>query len=129
MTVARLAIACLLLTMAGCGSTPPATPVKATTPTTTTPVNDCGGAVPALAERLSGRRDVTNVEVIGQCTLARISTTLTKSTDGSAVAKELCEAAGHVAYATPGVSSVSVKSTTGEELAVGIKGAPCLMSP
>jgi hypothetical protein len=126
MTAARLAFVCLLgLSVAGCGggTTQSGAPPTETVATSSAPANECNGAALPLQERFSGRREVTKVDVTGQCTRAAISTTLSR-TEADA-ARELCDIAGPVAYAAANVTSVSVRSANGEELAVGTKGASC----
>jgi hypothetical protein len=152
---AALLAAGLLALAAGCGSddTPSAAP--SATPTATTPAatasgsgsatgsaagsatagpgtgtgtDECGGAAAAVQAAVGTMTGVTGVTVIGQCTTVSVATTLSPGAAGAAAAKQVCEKAGPPAYQA-GVGSVSVVTADNTELAVGIKGAPCLSEP
>lgn len=83
----------------------------------------CGADVVDAVEQVVASDAVTSVEVIGSCTMVKITTSL--AADADAEAKEICEAAAKVAY-NGDIMSVSVDDATGSELSVGIQGAPCL---
>jgi hypothetical protein len=125
-----LALTALLLGAAmalpGCSATEPA-PSGATAGTeaaTATPSEPagCGDVADVVKEHL-GSPDVASVGVNGQCTNVDILTTL--ADDDTAGGRRLCESAGEVAY-TGDINSVTVKSTAGAELSVGIPGMKCL---
>ena len=80
----------------------------------------------AFVEAMSGA--VTGVTVVGQCTSAVVATSLSAGSDGSAAATAICEQAAPIAYAAQDVNTITVKASTGAELAVGIKGASCVAS-
>lgn len=71
---------------------------------------------------------VTGVQVIGGCTQVSLKTSLERGADGAAAATGICEIAAAAAY-EKGVGAVSVESADGKELAIGIKGSPCIGQP
>ncbi|MGW4942379.1 hypothetical protein ACWEOZ_12430 [Actinoplanes sp. NPDC004185] len=123
------ALATLILTgvavLSGCGGAAEQAADQAPPPAqaTTSPAEeDCGDVAATVRKHLSSS-DVSDVIVEGQCTTVVIATEL--DDEDTATGKELCEAAGKVAY-TGDINSVNVVSKAGTELSTGIPGASCL---
>jgi hypothetical protein len=112
--------------LSGCGDTaePPAGTAPAPAAAATTPPAEegCGDVATTVKDHLNSS-DVSDVSVQGQCTTVMIATEL--DDEDTATGKELCEAAGKVAY-TGDINSVNVVSKSGTELSTGIPGATCL---
>lgn len=89
---------------------------------------DCGAAEMEVRAGLASSGYVTDVRVMGQCTMVSVSTSLAADTDGAMAAKGLCEIAAVQAY-SKGIGSVSIDAKDGTELAIGIKDAPCIAQP
>jgi hypothetical protein len=90
-----------------------------------TAADDCGGKGMTVTQHLA-RAEVTNVEVIGQCTTVSIETTLADS--DSSAAKQICDSAAELVY-TGDTNSIRVESNSGKEIAMGIASAKCLATP
>ena len=82
----------------------------------------CGDAATRIKEFVAGG-EIRTVTVNGQCTNVTIDTGL--ADDDTAGGKQICEAAGKVAY-TGDINAVTVRSESGTELSTGIDGARCL---
>lgn len=151
--LAAILVSCGTFVLAGCGSDSPAasnaTAAPSTSPAITTVIatdaasttlaagatttsgaptgpRDCGGnVVNKVAENETGH-DVTKLEIIGGCSMLNISTSL--ADDGVAAALDICDRAAEVGYSS-GVSSISVVSSSNRELAIGVKGSPCIGEP
>ncbi|HTF08358.1 MAG TPA: hypothetical protein VK659_09335 [Asanoa sp.] len=128
------AAALLAFTLAACGSDEPttSTPGGSGGPAATAPAGDDAATAPAGGDCGSAADDIKSViastavdkiDIVGQCTLVRIATTLGEG--DKAPAKEICEAAAKVAY-TGDINSIRVSSAAGTELSQGISGAPCI---
>jgi hypothetical protein len=117
------------------GATPPAVsapPAGATAdssaaaPSSPGAAGDCGGdAASAITAALTSTAGGT-VTIIGGCHQATIATTLGDADVSKAL--DICDAAAAVGY-TGGVSSISVTSASGKELAIGLSTAPCIGEP
>ena len=90
--------------------------------------SDCDAAELEVKAATSAGGYVTGVKVIGGCTQVSVSTSLKSGPDGAAAATGICEVAASAAYAK-GVGAVSVESADGKELAIGVKGSPCIGQP
>ncbi len=131
------------MSIAGCGPNPSTVPVASSTPTvapsaatastgaatasTGTGAGSCGEATAALVKQhLASRTDIVSVTTEGGCHDATIVTSLgpTDSTAGLAI----CDSAAEVAY-TGDISSITVLAASTKELAIGIKGQPCIGEP
>jgi hypothetical protein len=88
----------------------------------------CDQALPAISAATKAGSYVTAVKIIGGCTTASISTSLKKDPGGVAAAMGICEIAANEAHAH-GVGAVTVESVDGKELAIGVKGSPCIGEP
>ena len=119
------ALAALILggvtVLSGCGGAADKAPVPAQA-TTAPAEEDCGDVAATVRKHLSSS-EVSDVIVEGQCTTVVIATEL--DDEDTATGKELCEAAGKVAYVGD-INSVNVVSKAGTELSTGIPGASCL---
>jgi ABC-type glycerol-3-phosphate transport system substrate-binding protein len=141
---ARGALTCIVcaLALAGCGGSSGSTAEKAAATTTSTApspsptalpasagtTDDCGpgtGVVEAVTAALSTYPGVT-IETSGGCGSLDISTALTKSDVPTAV--KICDAASTIAYAGS-VKNVTVTGAADVELAISIKGQPCVGEP
>lgn len=147
---AAILFSCGTLVLAGCGSdsqfpstaqtaappitaapsvstsaAPQATVAAAATTTSGAPTGprDCGGNVVNKVAENETSHDVTKLEIIGGCSLLNISTSL--ADDAVAAALDICDRAAEVGYSS-GVSSISVVSKSNRELAIGVKGSPCI---
>jgi hypothetical protein len=110
----------------GTTSTPPTTTATTAAATNTAAAGDpCAGAVDAIKAKVN-RPDVTSVDATGACTLVILHSTLTDSDIGTAVT--ICDAAATVGYVGD-TNSVKVTGASSKELAVGVKGAPCIGEP
>jgi hypothetical protein len=135
----------VLVATAGCGGSATSSPAPATGPAATSPaaapatdvpssgapsadagVGGCPGALATTIKDHVGSSAVSAIQIIGGCTMASIETSLAR-TDAKA-GLDICDKAAEVAY-TDDVNSISVESGDGKELAVGIKGAPCIGEP
>ena len=103
-----------------------ATPAQSTTDTspaaTAAGGGECGTASAAAGTVLTGQADVKSFEIGAGCDVT-ISTSLSAVGDPKAIS--LCDAAGKVAYLV-GAKSVTVLGVGNTELAIGIKGQPCV---
>ena len=135
--VAAMALAVAgAVAIAGCGgsgtqspSANTATPAPAAataTAATGAGSGDCGEATAALINKHLARADVVSVTTEGGCHDALIVTTLQASDSKTGLA--ICDSAAEVAY-TGDISSITVLAANDKELAIGIKGAPCIGEP
>jgi hypothetical protein len=87
------------------------------------------GCDPAAAAVISDHLhhpDVTSVRIIGGCHMVAIGTRLEDSGLAAVgAAQDICDKAVEVAYRGP-LTAISVSSTGGRELAIGIKGQLCI---
>ncbi|MEP7054406.1 MAG: hypothetical protein ABI912_04085 [Actinomycetota bacterium] len=90
--------------------------------------SDCDAAQMEIKAGLSVSGFVKDVKILGGCTTASVSTSLTKDADGIQSAIGICEIAATQGY-SHGVGAISVESADGKELATGIKGASCIGEP
>jgi hypothetical protein len=120
--------------LAGCGSSskPSVTATTSTAntaaPTTTAPVDDCGGAVARVTTAVAGFPEVTKVQTIAACHEIDIDTNLPSGVLGSPSATTgaaICNAAAQVAYQGD-ISSITVTADDGHEIAQGLKTASCI---
>jgi hypothetical protein len=120
--------------LAACGSdsksgsnAAPSTTIEPSTVTTVsaTGSDGCGDVVSTLTQRVTSKA-VTKIQVIGGCSLVNISTSL--ANDGIAAALDICDQAAAVVY-VGSVKGVSVVSSSNKEIALGIKGSPCMGAP
>ncbi|WP_336217001.1 hypothetical protein [Nonomuraea sp. LPB2021202275-12-8] len=126
---ALLAIALVILS--GCGQagagplsqSPPSGDGR--TATAAPPGESCGGTADKVKQHVR-QPEIRSVTVVGQCTSVSIETTLGDG-DGS-TAQKICDSAAEVAYSGD-TNSISVRSTSGRELSMGIAGATCLAQP
>jgi hypothetical protein len=130
---------CSALALAGCGgssgsagASPKTTPTSsAPSPTTaaaTGTTDGCGpgvGVVDAVTSALKSYPGVT-IDTSGGCGSLDISTGLTKA--DVATATKICEAASAIAYAGT-VKNVTVTGAASVELAISVKGQPCVGEP
>jgi hypothetical protein len=111
------------------GASSSAVSAGSSTASSTTPAGaDCGGAVARITAAVSSFTEVTKVQMVAACGQASIETSLPPGVLGSASAAtglKICNAAAAVAYQGD-VTSVSVDSADGHELATGLKTAPCI---
>lgn len=123
------------LAIAGCGggsstqtpSSSPASPAPAaSTAASGTGSGSCGEATAALVKQHLARPDVVSVTTEGGCHDATIVTSLDPSDSATGLA--ICDSAAEVAY-TGDLSSVTVLAANNKELAIGIKGQPCIGEP
>ena len=90
--------------------------------------DDCGGAVSRVTAAVAKYPEVTKVTTVAACGEVSIATNLPAGVLGSASANKgvsICTAAAKVAY-QGGVSSVTVNSADGHELAIGLQSADCI---
>jgi len=110
----------------GTTSTPPTTTATTHAATNTAAAGDpCANAINAIKAKVT-RPEVTAIDATGACTLITLHSTLTDNDFGTAVT--ICEAAATVGYVGD-TNSVAVTGASGKELAVGVKGAPCIGEP
>jgi hypothetical protein len=83
---------------------------------------ECGTASTAAGTVLTGNSDVKSFEIGAGCDVT-ITTGLSSVGDPKAI--NLCDAAGKVAYLV-GAKSVTVLGVGNTELAIGVKGQPCI---
>ncbi len=86
----------------------------------------CGEATAALVKQHLARPDVVSVTTEGGCHDATIVTNL--GPGDSATGQAICDSAAEVAYAGD-ISSITVLAANTKELAIGIKGQPCIGEP
>lgn len=105
-----------------------ASPAPATEAATTTGAGsgDCGEATAALVKQHLAQPAVVSVTTEGGCHDATITTSLGASDSATGLA--ICDSAAEVAY-TGDISSITVLAADNKELAIGIKGAPCIGEP
>jgi hypothetical protein len=109
--------------LAGCSATDTAAPPADTATDRNTAVSaDCGDAATKVKEYVASSK-IRKITVNGQCTNVTIETEL--DNDDTAEGKQICEAAGKVAY-TGDINAITVLSKSGTELSTGIDGARCL---
>ena len=84
---------------------------------------ECGTAKDAAGKVVTGNGDVKSFEIGAGCDVT-ITTDFTQTGDPKAIA--LCDAAGKVAYLV-GAKSVTVLGVGNKEIAIGIKGQPCIL--
>ena len=109
--------------LAGCSAPDPAAPPADTaTDRNTAVAADCGDAATKVKEYVASSK-IRKIAVNGQCTNVTIETEL--DNDDTAEGRQICEAAGKVAY-TGDINSITVLSKSGTELSTGIDGARCL---
>jgi hypothetical protein len=90
--------------------------------------DDCNGAVARVTAAVAAFSEVTKVTMVAACGQASIETNLPAGVLGSASADtgiKICKAAATTAYQGD-LSSITVDSVDGHELAIGLKGADCL---
>ena len=87
---------------------------------------DCGEATAALVKQHLIQPGVVSVTTEGGCHDATIVTSLGASESATGLA--ICDSAAEVAY-TGDISSITVLAADSKELAIGIKGAPCIGEP
>jgi hypothetical protein len=129
-----LLLVCCTVVFVGCGSDAPSAGNVAAAPTTTiagpavtsASGGGCGADVVAAVTAKETATAVTKIEIIGGCSMVNITTSL--ADDAVSAALDICDQAAEVAYVGK-VSSVSVESRAGKELAAGIKGSPCIGEP
>ena len=130
-----------VMTIAGCGggssstqspssstaSSIPASSISATASAATgAGSGSCGEATAALLKQHLARPDVVSVTTEGGCHDATIVTSLGPSDSATGLA--ICDSAATVAYAGD-ISSITVLAANTKELAIGIKGQPCIGEP
>ncbi len=140
LTRSALASACVGIALAGCGASSDPTvqkdapspislapsPTSPTAPTAAT--DDCGpgaGVLSAVTATLTTYPGV-NLDTSGGCGSLDISTALTKA--DVTTAQKICEAASTIAYAGA-VKNVTVTGAANVELAISVKGQPCVGEP
>jgi hypothetical protein len=117
--------------LSACGSssstsTPPTTAATTHPAANTSSAGDpCADVINAVKAKVS-RPDVKSVDATGACTIVTVHSSLTDSDFATAVT--ICEAAATVGYVGD-TNSVAVTGASGRELAVGVKGAPCIGEP
>ncbi len=124
------------MAIAGCGggnsstqspSSSAASPAPvAASATAGTGSGSCGEATAALVKQHLARPDVVSVTTEGGCHDATIVTSL--GPGDSATGLAICDSAADVAY-TGDISSITVLAANNKELAIGIKGQPCIGEP
>ncbi len=134
------------MAIAGCGggststqppSSSPASPAAAdsaaaspaaaaSTASSGTGSGSCGEATAALVKQHLTQPDVVSVTTEGGCHDATIVTSLEPSDAAKGLA--ICDSAAEVAY-TGDISSITVTAANNKELAIGIKGQPCIGEP
>jgi hypothetical protein len=90
--------------------------------------DDCNGALARVTAAVAAFSEVTKVTMVAACGQASIETNLPAGVLGSASADtgiKICKAAATTAYQGD-LSSITVDSVDGHELAIGLKGADCL---
>ena len=126
--------ACLAIPLAGCGGSSastaqkPAAPPASLVPSPTAATDNCGpgpGVLTAVTAALTTYPGV-KLDTSGGCGSLDISTALTKA--DVATAQKICEAASTIAYAGA-VKNVTVTGAGAVELAISIKGQPCVGEP
>ncbi|MBL7259548.1 hypothetical protein [Paractinoplanes lichenicola] len=111
------------LSMTGCASVFDDIPDANDAMPTAAPAPKCGDdTVEAVAQKMTSDA-VEVVEVIGDCTILSIGTSL-GGTD-TAEAREVCNVAAEVAYVGK-IKAISVNGSENSELATGLKGKPCV---
>lgn len=133
----RSVLACSFsaVVLAGCGGssgstaeTPVAAP-SSTAPSQAGAVDDCGGGagvIAAITAALKSYPSVTGVDTSGGCGSLDIATSLTKA--DVATATLICEGASTIAYAQS-LKNVTVTGAANVELAISVKGQPCVGEP
>lgn len=96
------------------------------TPATGSGSGDCGEATAVLVAQHLARADVVSVTTEGGCHDATIVTSLQPGDSATGLA--ICDSAAEVAYAGD-ISSITVLAANNKELAIGIKGQPCIGEP
>lgn len=107
-------------------ATAAATTAASAAATTGTGSGDCGEATAALVKQHLTQPAVVSVTTDGGCHDATIATSLGASDSATGLA--ICDSAAEVAY-TGDISSITVLAADNKELAIGIKGAPCIGEP
>ena len=137
LTRSALASACVGIALAGCGaSSDPTVQKDAPSPTSLAPspaspiaaTDDCGpgaGVLSAVTAALTTYPGV-KLDTSGGCGSLDISTALTKA--DVTTAQKICEAASTIAYAGA-VKNVTVTGAANVELAISVKGQPCVGEP
>lgn len=87
---------------------------------------ECGADVVAKVTAQVKSDAVTKIKIIGGCSLVNITTSL--ANDGISAALDMCDQAAEVAY-VGNVSGISVQASSGKEIALGVKGSPCIGAP
>jgi hypothetical protein len=133
LTLSSLLLVCCPVAFVGCGSDAPSAGKVTTAPTTiaapavtSASGGDCGADAVAAVTAKETDAAVTKIDIIGGCSMVNITTSL--ANDGVSAALDICDRAAEVAYIGK-VSSVSVESGAGKELAIGVKGSPCIGEP
>jgi len=116
-----------LLAASGCGGTAktPTGPTGAPPTTAAAASGECGGVIDKVRQAVA-KLPTTSIGSVAACTTIVINTDL-ENTDLS-TGQQLCDAAAAVAY-TGVTSSVTIQAKSGKELAIGLKGSPCISEP
>ena len=138
---ASMLLVCGSLVFVGCGSdaksaadpsvaataAPGATAGAASSETTpAAATGNCGADVVANVTAQETSEAITEIKIIGGCSLLNITTSL--ADDGIKAALDICDNAAKVAY-VGNVSGISVQASSGKEVALGIKDSPCIGAP
>ena len=141
LTVSSMLLVCGSLVFVGCGSdaksasdpsvgataAPGATAgAAASENTAAVGPGDCAGDVVAKVTAQETSDAITEIKLIGGCSLLNITTSL--ADDGIKAALEICDLAAKVAY-VGNTSGISVQAGSGKEVALGIKDSPCIGAP
>ena len=133
LTLSSLLLVCCPVVFVGCGSDAPSAGNVTAAPTTiagpavtSASSGDCGADAVAAVTAKETATAVTKIDIIGGCSMVNITTSL--ADDAVSAALDICDHAAEVAYVGK-VSSVSVESSAGKELAAGIKGSSCIGEP
>ena len=127
---ASMLLVCGSLVFVGCGSDaksaadPSVAASSETTPAAAT--GNCGADVVANVTAQETSEAITEIKIIGGCSLLNITTSL--ADDGIKAALDICDNAAKVAY-VGNVSGISVQASSGKEVALGIKDSPCIGAP
>jgi hypothetical protein len=133
LTLSSLLLVCCSFAFVGCGSDAPSASKVTAAPTTiagpavtSASSGDCGADAVAAVTAKETDAAVTKIDIIGGCSMVNITTSLANA--GVSAALDICDRAAEVAYVGK-VSSVSVESGAGKELAIGMKGSSCIGEP
>ena len=136
--IALAITAAMIIAGCGAGTSATDTPTAASAPPAVASVaasadpgsgagtGDCGEATAALVKAQVTAPEIISVTTEGGCHDATIVTSLAASETAKAL--EICDAAAVIAYAGD-LSSVTVSGAGDKEMAIGIKGQPCIGEP